>query len=100
MLPSLISHVGFTRSMVWTSAQGLRFTPASRWLVALFDGRVVEFELGGVRSGRTTRGHRSLANRSLSVKGLADYRRRLGQVGVGVAPGGRRGGMRQDEHAV
>ena len=96
LLPSLIPQVEFPRSMVWTSARGLRFIRPIRWLVALFDGRVVEFELAGVRSGRATRGHRSLANRSLPVKGLADYRRRLGQAGVVVEPGERRKRIEQE----
>ncbi len=90
ILPSLIPRIEFPRSMVWTSAAGLRFIRPIRWLVALFGGRVIEFEVAGVRSGRASRGHRALANRALAVKGLADYRKRLGQAGVLVEPAERR----------
>ena len=90
LLPSLISRIEFPRSMLWTSAAGLRFIRPIRWLVALFGGRVVEFELAGVRAGRATRGHRALSNRAFAVKGLADYRKRLGQAGVVVEPAERR----------
>jgi len=90
LLPSLIPQIEFPRSMVWTSARGPRFIRPIRWLLALFEGGVAEFELAGVRSGRLTWGHRSLANRAFPVRGLADYRKRLRQARVVVEPAERR----------
>ncbi|MBI4467008.1 MAG: glycine--tRNA ligase subunit beta, partial [Acidobacteria bacterium] len=77
VLPTLIPQIDFPRSMYWTSAAGLRFIRPIRWLVALLKGGVVEFELGGVRSGRLTLGHRLLSGKPVRVGKLADYRRRL-----------------------
>ncbi|MFQ5723201.1 MAG: glycine--tRNA ligase subunit beta [Terriglobia bacterium] len=90
LLPGLIPRIEFSRSMYWTSARGLRFIRPLRWLVALLGGRVVEFELEGVGSGRVTRGHRFLAGKPIRVKGWADYRRRLRVARVLVDPEERR----------
>ena len=46
--------------MYWTGKGGARFIRPIRWIVALLDDHVVPFELAGVRSGNTTRGHRVL----------------------------------------
>ncbi|MBI4467225.1 MAG: glycine--tRNA ligase subunit beta, partial [Acidobacteria bacterium] len=90
VLPILILQIDFPRSMYWTSAAGLRFIRPIRWLVALLKGEVVDFELGGVRSGGLTLGHRLLSGKPVRVGKLADYRRRLRQARVLVDPAERR----------
>lgn len=90
VLPAVIPQIEFPRSMYWTSSQGLRFIRPIRWLLALLGGRVVEFELAGVRSGALTYGHRLLSSAPIRVRGLADYRGRLRRARVLVDPEERR----------
>ena len=77
-LPEAIVGVYFPKTMYWTGKSGPRFIRPIRWLVALFGGDVVSFEIAGVRSGRTTYGHRRLASSSsIEVSDAADYRSKL-----------------------
>ncbi|MBI3948320.1 MAG: glycine--tRNA ligase subunit beta [Armatimonadetes bacterium] len=61
-LPEVIRDLTFPKMMRW-DAGGLRFARPIRWLLALYDADVIPFELDGIRSGRTTRGHRYLGLR-------------------------------------
>lgn len=62
-LPEIISSIHFPRTMYWTGKGGVRFIRPIRWIVALLDDQVVPFEVAGVRSGNTTRGHRILGSK-------------------------------------
>ena len=62
-LPEVISGIHFPKSMYWTGKDGLRFIRPIRWIVALLDEQVIPFEIAGVRSGNTTRGHRILGSK-------------------------------------
>lgn len=62
LLPALrdvLTGLTFPKNMRWGSWD-LRYARPIRWLVALYGDQVVEMEIAGVRSGRTTRGHRFL----------------------------------------
>ena len=56
-LRELVGEIAFSKSMVW-QAGGLRFSRPVRWLCAKLDGETVELEVGGVRSGGISLGHR------------------------------------------
>ena len=43
-------------------------------ILCLFDGKVVDFDIDGIKSGNETRGHRFMAPEPFSVKSFADYR--------------------------
>jgi glycyl-tRNA synthetase beta chain len=62
-LPEIIGGIHFPKSMYWTGKNGLRFIRPIRWIVALLDEQVIPFEVAGVRSGNTTRGHRILGSK-------------------------------------
>ncbi len=66
-LPQLILKISFPKTMYWTGKNGPRFIRPIRWIVALFGGRVVPFELAGVRAGRFSSGHRRLGKRRVAV---------------------------------
>ncbi len=53
--------------MVWNGKGTERFIRPIRWLVALLGDDVVPFEIGGVKSGNTTVGHRVLGKPSIPV---------------------------------
>ena len=62
-VPEVISGIHFPKSMYWTGKDGLRFIRPIRWIVALLDNQAISFEVAGVRSGNTTRGHRILGSK-------------------------------------
>jgi glycyl-tRNA synthetase beta chain len=55
----LVEGLAFPKNMRW-GTQSLRFARPIRWLVCLHGGNVTDVELAGVRSGRTSQGHRLL----------------------------------------
>ncbi len=56
ILPRVILSIPFPKTMIWGSLH-VRFARPIHTLVALLGKSVVSFELGNVRSGRTTPGH-------------------------------------------
>lgn len=82
ILPEIILGIHFPRSMHWTGRSGPRFIRPIRWIVALLDGAVVPFEIGGVASSNETWGHRRLGSGALPVTGADDYRSVLAANGV------------------
>ena len=46
-------------------------------IVCLLGGKVVPFEIAGIKSGKTTSGHRFLGNEPFAVKDFADYEKQL-----------------------
>ena len=59
VLPKEISGIYWPKNMYWRRKPE-RFVRPVRWMVAMLDGQVVPLEFGGVRAGRTSRGHRIL----------------------------------------
>lgn len=57
LLPSILGEVQFPKTMRWADGS-FRFARPIRWILASFDGQVVPFEIEGVASGLTSRGHR------------------------------------------
>jgi glycyl-tRNA synthetase beta chain len=66
-LPNLILKIQWPKTMVWNGKGAERFIRPIRWLVALLGEAVVPFEIGGVKSGSTTVGHRVLGKPSIPV---------------------------------
>lgn len=72
LLPGLITGISFPKTMRWGTSK-LRFGRPIRWLLALVDDQVVEFELEGLKSGRLTRGHPVLAEGMFEVEHACKY---------------------------
>ena len=51
----------------------IRFVRPIRWLLAIFDGRVVPFEVDGLATDGKTYGHRFLAPRGARVRSFQEY---------------------------
>lgn len=88
ILPSLIKKVSFQKSMRWQGK--LRFIRPIRWLVALFDGEVVDFELDGLKAANLTRGHRFLSRGEIRIDTPGDYVELLRRERVVVDQGERK----------
>ena len=80
-LPSLILKIQWPKTMVWNGKGTERFIRPIRWLVALLGDAVVPFEIGGVKSGNMTVGHRVLGKRSIPVT-IANFSQSLTGNGV------------------
>ncbi len=59
--------IQWPKTMYWTARGGPRFIRPIRWLVALLDDEIVDFEIAGVRSGKSTFGHRLYGSDPLAV---------------------------------
>ena len=75
-LPGAILGIQWPKTMYWTDRSGPRFIRPIRWLVALLGNQVIPIEIGGVKSGNVTRGHRILGASSIPVT-IANYESEL-----------------------
>ena len=66
-LPETIAAIRFPKSMRWVTGGGMTFARPIRMILALLDADVVEFEINGVRSGRTTAGHPFLSPEAITL---------------------------------
>ncbi|NVM25108.1 MAG: glycine--tRNA ligase subunit beta [Desulfobacterales bacterium] len=76
ILPELIDNIPWPKSMRWGSG-GFSFVRPIHWVLALFNNEVIPFEVGGVRSGKKSRGHRFMAPQIMEIDDLRDYLRKM-----------------------
>lgn len=72
ILPKLILSIPFPKSMRWMDLD-IRYARPIHWLLALFGGDVVEFELDGVKSSNISRGHRFMSPGAFMVRDARSY---------------------------
>jgi glycyl-tRNA synthetase beta chain len=85
ILPRLIASIPFPKSMRWMDLE-TTFARPIHWILALFDGKIIPFQVGNVSTGNLSRGHRFMAPGSFQVKDPPDYLRRLKNSFVIVNP--------------
>src|SRR5712692_6503853 len=79
-LPGVILGIPWPKTMTWTGKAGPRFIRPIRWLVALYGGKVVPFEIAGVKADRFTYGHRRLTTgKRIRVADVNSLREGLGR---------------------
>ncbi|MBW2617282.1 MAG: glycine--tRNA ligase subunit beta, partial [Deltaproteobacteria bacterium] len=88
-LPGLIASIPFPKSMRWGAGE-FRFARPIHWLVVLFGEEVVEVEVAGIKSGRTTYGHRFMAPDPIELAHPTEYVAKLKEAQVIVDPAERR----------
>ncbi|HEX2449210.1 MAG TPA: glycine--tRNA ligase subunit beta [Methyloceanibacter sp.] len=81
ILPEIVRNFPWPKSMRWGLGK-LRWVRPLHSILCLFDGKVVPFEIDGIKSGKATRGHRFMAPELFNVKGFADYREKLREAKV------------------
>lgn len=84
----LITALHFPKPMRWGDLE-FRFARPIRWIVALFGSDVIPFELVGLESGKTSRGHRTLGG-PVTIENPAEYSVKMRQDFVVVDPEERR----------
>ncbi|KMY67510.1 hypothetical protein AAU61_11840 [Desulfocarbo indianensis] len=95
LLPQLVAEIPFAKTMRWGS-QSFRFARPIHWFLAMLNGQVVPFELAGIQSGRTTRGHRFMAPAEIEIASPDEYLDKLRQAHV-LAERAERGALTQME---
>lgn len=80
MLPTVLRKIvlslNFPKSMRWGSGT-LRFVRPIHWILALYGEDTVGFDIDGLRSGNTSRGHRFLSPGEFRIKDIKEYQRTL-----------------------
>lgn len=84
--PAIVGGLPFPKRMRWGSGD-FTYARPMRWLLALLDDTVVDFEVGGVRSGNVTYGHRIHGAGPWTVSHAAEYETTIREKG-GVTPAG------------
>ncbi|MBC8013370.1 MAG: glycine--tRNA ligase subunit beta, partial [Methyloceanibacter sp.] len=81
IVPEIVKSFPWPKSMRWGSGR-LRWVRPLHSILCLFDGKLVDFEIDGVSSGKKTRGHRFMAPEPFDVKSFKDYREKLREANV------------------
>jgi len=89
ILPGIILSIPFQKSMRWADGS-IRFARPIHWILGLFGGDVIPFELGEIRSGNITYGHRFMHPDPIAVKDFKSYLQRMGEASVIVDPAERK----------
>jgi glycyl-tRNA synthetase beta chain len=66
-LPISILGIQWPKTMYWGTKGSPRFIRPIRWIVALLDDKVIDFEIAGIKSGNISRGHRILGSSQITV---------------------------------
>ncbi|WP_028321454.1 glycine--tRNA ligase subunit beta [Desulfatiglans anilini] len=98
-LPALIAAVPWPKSMRWGS-ENVPFVRPIHWIVALFEGAVVPFELAGIRSGSRSAGHRFMAPEPFEVAGWERYLKDTAERFVVIDPAEREERVREQVEAA
>ena len=85
LLPKWILSIPFQKSMKWADVP-IRFARPIHWILALFGGEVVSFEVGNIRSGKITYGHRFMHSGPVPVKDFQSYLQKTREASVIVDP--------------
>jgi glycyl-tRNA synthetase beta chain len=80
-IPAIVRAFPWPKSQRWgaasLSSESLRWVRPLSGIVAIFGEDLVECEVGGVRSGYPTKGHRFHAPGEITIGGAADYQEKL-----------------------
>ncbi|MDO8289931.1 MAG: glycine--tRNA ligase subunit beta [Parvibaculum sp.] len=85
IVPDVIRNFPWPKSMRWGTGT-LRWVRPLHSIVCLFGGKVVPFEIEGIKSGDKTRGHRFMAPDAFNVSSFADYQAKLEKAFVILDP--------------
>jgi len=72
IMPEIIRAFPWPKQQRW-GAGDLTWVRPLHSILCTFDGEVVPFEIGGIKSGNKTRGHRFLGNEQFEVRRFDDY---------------------------
>jgi len=76
ILPNLIMSLPFRKSMKWGDGE-ITFVRPLRWILSIFGGKTISFELEGLKSSSKTYGHRFMHPKPFKVSNWEDYEKGL-----------------------
>jgi len=76
LIPAIMTNFPWPKSMK-SGRSNFRWVRPLQSMICLLDGKVVDFEVGGVATGNTTEGHRRHGKGPFTVTSFADYRSQL-----------------------
>jgi glycyl-tRNA synthetase beta chain len=77
-LPRLISRISWPKSMRWADI-GYSFARPIHWVLALLGGKVIPFEIAGIKSGSSTKGHRFMSPLTVEITDFQDYLKKMNE---------------------
>jgi glycyl-tRNA synthetase beta chain len=85
LIPAAIAKIQFPKTMHW-SPDHFRFARPLRWIVALFAGKTIRFQIADITASNYTVGHRFLGKARIRVDALASLKENLRENSVLVDP--------------
>ena len=85
IVPEIVRNFPWPKSMRWGNGR-LRWVRPLHSILCIFGGKMVPFEIDGIKSGKETRGHRFMAPKPFSVRSFDDYVQRLRKAFVILDP--------------
>jgi glycyl-tRNA synthetase beta chain len=85
VVPEIVRNFPWPKSMRWGNGR-LRWVRPLHSILCIFGGKMVPFEIDGIKSGKETRGHRFMAPKPFSVRSFDDYVQRLRKAFVILDP--------------
>ncbi|GAF87384.1 unnamed protein product, partial [marine sediment metagenome] len=85
IFPKIIKSMQFPKSMHW-GEKSLRFIRPIRWILALYEKEIIQFNLNGLDSDNITYGHRLLAPQKIKISSTQEYFKKLEKSYVIVDP--------------
>jgi glycyl-tRNA synthetase beta chain len=76
IVPEIVRNFPWPKAMRWGAGK-LRWVRPLHSILCILDGKVVAFEIDGIKSGNKTRGHRFMEPKSFAVKSFKDYAAKL-----------------------
>ena len=83
LVPEIVRGFHWPKSMRWGRGE-LRWVRPLQRILCLFDGNVVDFEIGGLKSGNLTEGHRVMGRGPFEVSSFEEYKTVLENEGCVV----------------
>ncbi|MGL5917778.1 MAG: glycine--tRNA ligase subunit beta [Cetobacterium sp.] len=80
LLKELVLEINFPKSMKW-GEKNLKFARPIQWFLALVDKEVVQFEIEGIKSGNSSRGHRFFGE-NFEISTIDEYFEKIKQNNV------------------
>ncbi|MCI5126827.1 MAG: glycine--tRNA ligase subunit beta, partial [Candidatus Electrothrix sp. AR5] len=89
LLDELLRSIPFPKSMRWAESS-MTFARPLQWLLALYDGKVIDLTVEGVETGATTLGHRFMDPEPVEIRDFDHYQEVLLAKSVMVDQAARR----------
>ncbi|MBW2139765.1 MAG: glycine--tRNA ligase subunit beta [Deltaproteobacteria bacterium] len=94
-LPDLILGLPFPKSMRWGKGE-VTFVRPIHWILAVLDGKVLDFPLGEIKASKFSYGHRFLSNQRIEINSPDEYEKKLAEADVIVDPAKRQELVKQE----